>query len=150
MLSDCRFDCVPLKNAEPLKVLPPERGMMLATGPPVSDSPRPPPTITCISCALPTSKANCVTLFWPNGPLTETPSTNTRPSVLMPPCAENERHAGHQRVGVDARLHDQTRRGIEHTAIVARDGQGIDGLAVDDRLATRRLRIDDAATPRRP
>jgi hypothetical protein len=58
-------------------------------GPPVSDSPSPPPTITCISCALPTSKANCVTLFWPKGPLTETPSTKTRPSVLMPPLAEN-------------------------------------------------------------
>ena len=59
----CRLDRVPLKNAEPLKLLPPERGTMLATGPPVSDSPSPPPTSTCISCALPTSKANCVTLF---------------------------------------------------------------------------------------
>ncbi len=93
-LSDWRLDCVPLKKAEPLKVLPPERGMILATGPPVSDSPRPPPTITCISCALPTSKANCVTLFCPNGPLTETPSTNTRPSVLIPPCAEKSAMLG--------------------------------------------------------
>ena len=94
MLFDWKRDCVPLRNAVPLKLLPPDFGMMLATGPPVSDSPSPPPTMTCISCALPTSKANCVTLFWPNGPLTDTPSTNTRPSVLIPPCAENRAMLG--------------------------------------------------------
>ena len=70
-------------------MLPPDFGMILAIGPAVSDSPSPPPTRTCISCAFATSKANCVTLFWPNGPLTDTPSTKTRPSVLIPPCAEN-------------------------------------------------------------
>jgi hypothetical protein len=62
---------------------------MLAIGPPVSDSPRPPETSTCISSALLTSNANWVTLFEPNGPLTDTPLTRTRPSVLWPPCAEN-------------------------------------------------------------
>ena len=58
-----------------------------------------------------------------------------------------QRHAGHQRVGVDAGLHDQPRRGIEHAAVVARDRQRIDGLAVDDRLAARRLRIDERRLP---
>ena len=41
-----------LKNAVPEKVLPPERGMMFITGPPMSLSPRPPPTVTATSSAL--------------------------------------------------------------------------------------------------
>jgi hypothetical protein len=34
-----------LRNTVPLKAMPPERGMMFITGPPMSLSPRPPPTV---------------------------------------------------------------------------------------------------------
>ena len=39
-------------QALPLKVLPPDRGMMFITGPPMSLSPSPPPTVIAISSAF--------------------------------------------------------------------------------------------------
>ena len=41
-----------LKNDCPEKLLPPERGTKFITGPPVSDSPSPPATVTDVSSAL--------------------------------------------------------------------------------------------------
>src|SRR5216684_8585401 len=41
-----------LRNALPEKLLPPERGSRFITGPPMSLSPRPPPTTTPTSSAL--------------------------------------------------------------------------------------------------
>src|SRR6185295_18143777 len=46
------FDHVPasLKNTWPLKVLQPDFGTRFITGPPISLSPRPPPTVMATSC----------------------------------------------------------------------------------------------------
>ena len=41
-----------LKNAVPANMLPPERGTMFMIGPPMSLSPRPPPTVMAISSAF--------------------------------------------------------------------------------------------------
>src|SRR5678816_959459 len=72
-----------LRNAVPRNVLPPERGTMFMIGPPVSVSPRPPPTRTATS-STPTESYT----YDDTPPLraapTVMPFTDMRPSLLAP------------------------------------------------------------------
>ena len=128
MLSDCSFDWCRCRSAEPLKVLPPERGMRLASGPPVSDSPRPPDDHHLHLLCVVDVEGELRDAVPENDPLTDTPFTNTRPSVLLPPCAENSAMLGISALPLTPGAR-QTRRRIEHAAVVARDRQRVDGFA---------------------
>ena len=52
MLLPCDHSPAVLKKPWPEKVLPPVFGMKLTVAPPISVSPRPPDSVSCISCEL--------------------------------------------------------------------------------------------------
>jgi hypothetical protein len=70
----------PDRNTVPLKVLPPSRGMMFRTAPPVSASPNPPDVVSTVSCAPATLDTAAFELA-PAHP------------VLMPSCSVRESDA---------------------------------------------------------
>src|SRR5207342_610337 len=71
-----------LKNDCPANALPPERGTRFITGPPVSDSPSPPETITDVSAALFVSYVSVPTPPPPDAAPTVIPLICTLPSLL--------------------------------------------------------------------
>src|SRR4029453_19360067 len=77
------------QNAVPRKVLLPDGATRLTLGPPVSDSPRPPESRICISCAFETSYVSVDTPPPLNAAAVLRPSTITRPSFARPPWVVN-------------------------------------------------------------
>ena len=128
-------------NAWPRNVLPPERGTRFITGPPMSDSPRPPATVTETSSTLTESRMYVDTPPPLNGAATVMPLIVMRPSLIGPPRAREESHR--RRRGERALVDGQAGDGIQQGADGAVRRNGRDDVGAEHGLALGGLDVDD-------